>query len=75
MHVPRFDIFAGVPSGVDRDAFWMESVDGLAAACERMKHYAASRPGSYFVFSMSRHQTMASINTSAGLFGPSPAKP
>jgi hypothetical protein len=64
MHTPRFDIFVGEPSSIDRDAVWMETVDGVIAACERMTHYATRTPGSYFVFSMSRSEVIAAMDTS-----------
>jgi hypothetical protein len=60
MKVPQYDIFSG---RIDRDAIWLESVDGLAAAVDRMNHYARQSPGCYFVFCSSSHSVLASINT------------
>ena len=44
MNVPRFDVFSGL---LDKDALWIESVQGLGAAYERMTELAANRPGPY----------------------------
>jgi hypothetical protein len=61
MKVPQYDIFSG---RVDRDAMWLETVDGLGAAVERMKEYAKQSPGCYFVFCTNTHSAIASIDTS-----------
>jgi hypothetical protein len=42
-----FDIFSGHS---DRDAVWLEAVEGLANAIQRMHEIAAERPGEYFIF-------------------------
>jgi|SRR5215469_9946907 len=47
MRVPTFHIFSGFR---DKDALWLESVEGLGAANERMKQLGAEDPGPYFVF-------------------------
>ena len=47
--VPEFDIFLG--SG-ENDALWLESVEGLDAAVQRMHEIAAKRPGVYFVLNL-----------------------
>ena len=59
--VPFFEIFRG-HSG-DRDAAWLESVQGLSAAEERMKEIASESPGAYFVFSISDRLALASVDT------------
>ncbi len=60
MKVPQYDIFSG---RIDKDAIWLESVDGLAAAVSRMKDYARQSPGCCFVFCCNSHAVLASINT------------
>jgi hypothetical protein len=62
MTVPRFDIFYG--RFPEADIVWMECVEGLGAATERMKALAAESPGPYFVFDTHCHAVMASIDTS-----------
>jgi len=62
MKVPRYHIFSGVR---DKDALWLESVEGLGAANERMKERAAEKPGPYFIFCTDTHAVLASINTSS----------
>jgi hypothetical protein len=58
---PIFDIFRGGPS--DKDAVWIESVEGLSSARERMQQIAVVTPGQYFVFSRSSHYILARIDT------------
>jgi hypothetical protein len=53
---PNFDIFSGWP---DEYAVWVETVEGLAAARDRMAQIAAAKPGRYFVFSRSDHSILA----------------
>lgn len=60
MSQPTFDIFSGT---TDRDAMWMEAVDGLASARERMEEIARTRPGQYFVFAQRGRAILASIDT------------
>ena len=48
MRVPTVHIFSGFR---DKDALWLDSVEGLGAADERMKQLAAEKPGPYFIFS------------------------
>jgi hypothetical protein len=42
-----FDIFRRFPSG----PLWIESVEDLSAAKERLAYLAASTPGEYFIYS------------------------
>jgi hypothetical protein len=56
-----FEIFSGMP---DRDAVWLESVSGLAAANDRMKQMAAATPGAYFVFHKPSRKIHASMDNS-----------
>jgi hypothetical protein len=54
--IPEYDIFSGQ---FDKDAIWLETVEGLGAACEKMKELAKNPPGPYFVFCQNTHH----INT------------
>ena len=47
--LPTFDIFRGHYQ--DKDATWVDAVEGLGKARERMKQIATEKPGPYFVFS------------------------
>jgi hypothetical protein len=62
MKIPVYDIFSGV---FDRDALWLESVEGLGPACDRMKALAAQSPGCYFVFCTQTHKVLSIIDTTA----------
>jgi hypothetical protein len=57
---PRFHLFSGIP---DRDAIWIEAIEGLANASDRMKKLAAEKPGPYFVFSSFTYTVAAEIDT------------
>jgi hypothetical protein len=59
-YVPKFDIFSG---SVDKDAIWIEAVEGLANAKDRMDELAAKLPGKYFVFCCFSHTVMAVTDT------------
>jgi len=48
MRVPNYHVFSG---SRDKDALWLESIEGLGAANERMEQLAAEKPGPYFIFS------------------------
>jgi hypothetical protein len=61
MQVPTYDIFSGLR---DKNAIWVESVEGLGAAYERMKETAAKTPGRYFIFYTGTHTVLASIDSS-----------
>lgn len=58
--IPFFDIFRGRFPDVDAD--WVDSVEGLGAARERMRAIAAARPGPYFVFSAKYGIVFAAID-------------
>lgn len=60
MKVPRFDIF----SGTEKNAQWIEVVEGLDAASQRLEFYAAKCPGKYFLFDCSEHTIACDIDTS-----------
>jgi hypothetical protein len=57
----RYDIFAG---RIDREATWIEAVEGLGNAYELMTKIAAQNPGPYFVACSRTHRICGSINTS-----------
>jgi hypothetical protein len=55
-----FDIFSGTS---DTDAVWLESVEGLSKARERLEQIAAVRPGAYFLYSPRSRSILAKSNT------------
>jgi hypothetical protein len=59
----KFDIFQ---VQVDQEPIWMEVVDGLGCAFERMKELAAEKPAHYFVRSLNTHEVLASVDASKG---------
>jgi hypothetical protein len=61
MNAPKYDIFSG--SGY-RDALWIEAVEGLGEANERMRELAKTQPGRYFVFCAERGVVVARVDTS-----------
>jgi len=64
MNRPAFDIFQGTFGS--RDVLWIEAVEGLAAAKQRMDEIACKRPGKYFVFYSHERTVLASTNTGLG---------
>ena len=61
MSVPKFDIFRGALGSPD--VLWIEAVEGLGAAKQRMDEIARVEPGRYFVFYTHTHAILASTNT------------
>jgi hypothetical protein len=61
---PKYDIFSG---RFGDGAFWLEAVEGFAAAHERMKQLAAESPGAYFLFCRSTHTVEAAIDRTAAM--------
>jgi hypothetical protein len=59
MNEPMFDIFAGT---YDK-AVWVEAVEGLSNARERMEQIGKEKPGKYFLFSCTDHSVLARIDT------------
>jgi hypothetical protein len=57
-----FDIFSGE---LEKDATWLEAVQGLGSAKERMKQIAAERPGKYFIFCLADSSVLESMDTLA----------
>lgn len=64
MSESTFDIFSGTS---DKDARWLESVEGLSEARERMEHIAAVRPGAYFLYDPLSHSILAKSGTTEQL--------
>ena len=56
-----FDIFSGTP----KRAMWIEAVEGLSNARERMQQIAGEQPGQYFLFCPSTHTSVCEIETFA----------
>jgi len=54
-----FHIFSGSP----QSPVWIDVVEGLANAIERMEHIAEQKPGEYFVFSTESSSIMAKVQT------------
>jgi len=59
--VPTYDIFAGRYG--DLDVRWIQAVEGLSCANERMKEIAAKQYGPYFIFDAHSHKVLASVDT------------
>ena len=60
MKEPTFDIFYGTS---DKNAVWIEAVEGLSNARARMEEIAATHPGQYFVFSATSHSILVRTET------------
>jgi len=56
-----FDIFQS--SGNKNDDLWLECIEGLDAATERMYEIATHRPGIYFVLNLRDHLVAAKTDT------------
>ena len=56
-----FDIFGS--SGNKNDALWLECIEGLDAATERMYEIAAHQPGIYFLLNLWEHSVVAKTDT------------
>jgi hypothetical protein len=60
MKEPLFDVFSGAS---EKDAVWLESVEGLSDTRRRMERLAANVPGAYFLYSPLSHSILAKIDT------------
>jgi len=67
MYQTIFDIFEGTD---DSDAVWIQVVEGLSDARQRMEEIAAAKPGQYFVFDPESHSVVARIDTGKVLSWP-----
>lgn len=56
-----FEIF----SGTQKNAMWIEAVEGLSNARERMQKIAGEKPGQYFLFCPATHTSVSEIETFA----------
>ena len=63
--VPMFDIFSG--RFPQKDAIWIDSVEGLAEAYQAMLRAAAEKPVPHFVLSSHSCVAVASIDTTSFL--------
>jgi hypothetical protein len=70
--IPSFAIFSGKPN---KNACWLETVQGLANARDRMEEIAAEHPGEYFLFGQQVHAVLASTDTRPGAGLKSEAQP
>jgi hypothetical protein len=64
MSEPTFDIFSG---SSDKDARWLESIEGLSKARERMERLAEVRPGAYFLYDPASHSILAKTDSAKQL--------
>jgi hypothetical protein len=62
MKVPKYEIFFGHNY---ENAVWLEVVEGLGCAVERMKERATKTPGPYFVFCAQSHAVLLYIDTTS----------
>lgn len=69
--LPKFDIFSGTR---EKDARWIEAVEGLSEANERMQQLAVQKPGMYFIFCTASNTVVASIETFATPHQPSKSR-
>lgn len=60
-----FDIFRG--QYLEKDAIWLEAVQGLASARDRMRQIAAENPGPYFVYCCGEQLVLGIENTEKNL--------
>ena len=61
--IPSYEIFSGYFGYTE--VLWLESVEGLGSAFERMKEIGKASPEPYFLFCNRTHQKMAAIYTGA----------
>jgi hypothetical protein len=54
-----FDIF----SGTLKDGLWLETVEGLSNARERLQQIAEEKPGQYFLFCPRTNTSVCEIET------------
>lgn len=59
--LPKFNIFSGRFS--ETGVLWLECVEELRGAVDRMKVLAGENPGPYFVLHVDSRQPLASIDT------------
>jgi len=62
---PILDIFRGYFGS--KDAMWVEAIEGLGNAVDRMHVFAAEKPDAYFVFDAHTHKVLAVTDTTPKL--------
>lgn len=62
MKIHKYDIFSG---RTKEDAVWIDAVEGLEAASNRMRVAATEKPGPYFVVCTETNRILNSVDTSA----------
>jgi len=62
-----YDVFSGAP---EEEVLWVEAVDGLNHAIDRMTQRSRENPGRYFVYNTSSQTVVASIDTFQSDYGP-----
>jgi hypothetical protein len=60
MSEETFDIFSGAP---EEYGSWVEVIEGLSSAHERMEQIAAEKPGQYFLFSRTHQSILMQVDT------------
>ena len=58
--VETFHVFSGAP---EENGLWVETIDGLSNARQRMEQIATQKPGKYFLFSGSSQSILTRIET------------
>lgn len=61
MNAPHYEIFSGHNH---KDAVWLEAIEGLGHACERMRTTATEVPGPYFVLCRKAQRVLSVTDTS-----------
>jgi hypothetical protein len=62
MTVPKYHIFSGVR---DKSGLWLDSIEGLEAAKERIRQLSEKSPGHYYVFCAKTLQPITFVDTSS----------
>jgi hypothetical protein len=60
--IPQFDIFAGEPG--EKNAMWVEAIEDLKVANDRLRALASEKPGKYFVFCVRTREIVSAVDTS-----------
>ncbi len=60
MKLLLYDIFS---DDIENHAIWLDSIEGLSAACDLMKRHAKENPGPHFILCKKTNTVLASINT------------
>ena len=60
MSEETYDIFSGAP---EEYGSWVEAIEGLSNAQQRMGQIAAERPGKYFLFSSTDQSVLTRVDT------------